>query len=85
MCQLICVCAVLLLQVAKLKQKVSERSKRHGSVALNSLPLKTLSSSPESKRRRHGKVIITMDHWRHALEQVRPSVSDQEKAKYQRM
>ena len=77
------------MQVSKLKQKLSEkRQQRPRSATLKSVS-QTKLSSPETSRagthRRSSKVVVTMEQWRHALEQVRPSVSEQEKAKYQRM
>lgn len=82
------------MQVGKLKRKLSEkRQQRPKSSSLRSASGSKLSSSisPETRRsgrRRRGqgsKVVVTMEHWRHALEQVTPSVSNKEKAKYQRM
>ena len=80
----------LYIQVGKLKRKLSEkRQQRPKSATLKSISQSKLSSSsPETKRsgRQGGsKVVINMEHWRHALEQVTPSVSKKEKAKYQRM
>lgn len=77
----------VIVQVGKLKQKVSEKRKRHSSATLKSLSLNKLSSHKniESKGYQQSKVVITMEHWRHAMRQVRPSLSEQEKAKYRQM
>ena len=79
--------------MCKLKRKLSEKRKERPKSGTLKAHHHSKVNSPETKRalaatpgyRQGSKVVVTMEHWRHALEQVRPSVSEKEKEKYQRM